>query len=191
MRYSSEWKSTVERTGRWIDFENDYKTLYPWYMESIWAVWAKMNDLGLIYRGFKVMPYSTACSTPLSNFEINDTYAPYKDWAITVTFPVKGNDDVGADGACFLAWTTTPWTLPSNLALCVHPEFDYVKVKDNKTGNIYIMLKERLCHVFPEPKKKGGKKKDSFKTLNNCLCGLLPFLSIFWTKKGVCSNVFS
>ncbi|KAJ3630000.1 hypothetical protein Zmor_028528, partial [Zophobas morio] len=124
MNISGEWKHMVERTGRWIDFENDYRTLYPSYMESCWWVFKNLYEKGLIYKGFKVMPYSTACCTPLSNFEINDTYAPHVDTAATVTFPLLGHQNV-----CFVAWTTTPWTLPSNMCLAVKPDEEYAKVK--------------------------------------------------------------
>eukprot|EP00122_Pirum_gemmata_P015454 Pgem_evm1s14443 len=83
-----------------------------------------MFEKGLVYKGFKVMPYSTACCTPLSNFEIQDTYAAYVDLACTVTFPLVEEPEVS-----FVAWTTTPWTLPSNLGLAVKAEFEYVKIK--------------------------------------------------------------
>ncbi|KAG7250364.1 hypothetical protein CRUP_031889, partial [Coryphaenoides rupestris] len=109
MRYSNEWETSVRRMGRWIDFENDYKTLYPWFMETVWWVFKQLYDKGLVYRGVKVMPFSTACNTPLSNFE---SHQNYKDESVSL-----------------IAWTTTPWTLPSNLALCVNAEFQYVKVK--------------------------------------------------------------
>lgn len=74
MRYATEWRQIVERMGRWIDFDNDYKTLYPWYMESEWWVFSELYKKGLVYRGVKVMPFSTGCSTPLSNFEAGQNY---------------------------------------------------------------------------------------------------------------------
>lgn len=73
-RYSSEWEKVIGRMGRWIDFKNDYKSMYPWFMESIWWVFKQIYDKGLIYQGFRVMPYSTGCSTPLSNFEVAQNY---------------------------------------------------------------------------------------------------------------------
>ena len=79
MRYSKEWEQIVSRLGRWIDFENDYKTMEPWYMESIWWVFKQLFEKGLVYRGFRVMPYSTACATPLSNFEANMEYKEVQD----------------------------------------------------------------------------------------------------------------
>jgi isoleucyl-tRNA synthetase len=93
-------------------------------MESVWWVFKQLFEKGLVYKGFKVMPFSTACSTSLSNFEANLNYKDVSDPAIMVSFPIVGDPD----GAAFVAWTTTPWTLPSNLALCVNASFTYVKV---------------------------------------------------------------
>ncbi|XP_058487318.1 isoleucine--tRNA ligase, cytoplasmic [Solea solea] len=143
MRYSNEWEISVTRMGRWIDFKNDYKTLYPWFMETVWWVFKQLYDKGLVYRGVKVMPFSTACSTPLSNFESNQNYKDVQDPSVIVNFPLVENQDIA-----LIAWTTTPWTLPSNLALCVNPEFLYVKVKDNTTDKTYIMMEARLGALF-------------------------------------------
>ncbi|TPX34885.1 isoleucine---tRNA ligase [Synchytrium microbalum] len=139
MRYSKEWETTVTRIGRWIDFENDYKTLDTSFMESVWWVFKQLHDKGQVYRGFRVMPYSTGVTTPLSNFEAGQNYKDVVDPAVVISFPLKTDPTVS-----FLAWTTTPWTLPSNLALCSHPEFIYVKIKDNKTGALYILMEKRL-----------------------------------------------
>lgn len=103
MRYSNEWRKIVGRMGRWIDFDNDYKTMNKDFMESVWWVFSELYKKGLVYRGFKVMPYSTACTTPLSNFEANLNYKDVSDPAIVVTFPLKDEEDVS-----FVAWTTTP-----------------------------------------------------------------------------------
>ena len=159
MRYSKEWETSVIRLGRWIDFENDYKTLDPSFMESVWWVFKQLYEKDLVYQGFKVMPYSTACTTPLSNFEVGQNYKDVQDPAVIVNFPLLGAED----GAAFVAWTTTPWTLPSNLALCVHPDFDYLKVQDPKTGKVYIVAESRLSSipgaVPQQKKKKKGKSK--------------------------------
>eukprot|EP00045_Choanoeca_perplexa_P016863 m.233311 g.233311 ORF g.233311 m.233311 type:complete len:1289 (-) comp17379_c0_seq1:2522-6388(-) len=138
MRYSEEWRYTVTRLGRWIDFDNDYKTLYPWFMESVWWVFSEIFNKGLVYRGSKVMPFSTALNTPLSNFEANLDMHEVDDPAVTVAFEMVDED------VSFLAWTTTPWTLPSNLALCVHPKFTYVKFRDTKREKTFIALKKRI-----------------------------------------------
>ncbi|XP_056128983.1 isoleucine--tRNA ligase, cytoplasmic isoform X2 [Lampris incognitus] len=143
MRYSNEWETSVRRMGRWIDFRNDYKTLYPWFMETVWWVFKQLYDKGLVYRGVKVMPFSTACNTPLSNFESNQNYKDVQDPSVIVNFPL-----VEDDGVSLIAWTTTPWTLPSNLALCVNPDLLYVRVKDNSTEKTYIMMEARLGALF-------------------------------------------
>jgi len=165
-RYTSEWETTITRLGRWIDFENDYKTMDPNFMESVWWVFRQLFDKGLVYQGYKVMPYSTACTTPLSNFEAGLNYKDVNDPAIVVTFPV-----VGKKIPFFVAWTTTPWTLPSNLALCVHPELDYVKVKDVKTGRFIYMGKSRMCQVYPEmnsKKWKPAKAAELYEIVSTC-----------------------
>ncbi|XP_056886216.1 isoleucine--tRNA ligase, cytoplasmic isoform X2 [Takifugu flavidus] len=175
MRYSNEWESSVKRMGRWIDFKNDYKTLYPWFMETVWWVFKQLYDKGLVYRGVKVMPFSTACNTPLSNFESHQNYKDVQDPSVIVNFPLVGNEEVA-----LIAWTTTPWTLPSNLALCVNPEMLYVKVKDNSTEKTYIMMEARLGALFkseseytvvdrfPGKMLKGKKYKPLFQYFSKC-----------------------
>lgn len=154
MKYQKEWEQNVKRLGRWIDMKNDYKTMDLSFMESVWYVFHELWKKDFVYRGYKVMPFSTACHTPLSNFEANLAYKDVVDPAITVAFPTLDDPNVS-----FLAWTTTPWTLPSNLALNVNPNQLYVKVKDNKTGKFYIVMKALYGSVFPEPKKKKGKEE--------------------------------
>ncbi|CAN0418732.1 unnamed protein product, partial [Hapterophycus canaliculatus] len=88
-RYSKEWERTIKRLGRWIDFENDYKTMDPWFMESVWWVFKTLVEKNLVYRGYKVMPFSTACATPLSNFEAGLNYKDVQDPAVVVAFPLK------------------------------------------------------------------------------------------------------
>lgn len=124
MKFSEEWKTTVNRIGRWIDMENDFKTMDPTFMESVWWVFKSLYEKGHVYRGFKVMPFSTGCATPLSNFEAGMNYKNVPDPEVYVLFPLTSDPAVN-----LVAWTTTPWTLPSNLALCVNSEMDYVKIK--------------------------------------------------------------
>lgn len=100
-----------------VDFKNDYKSMYPWYMESIWWIFKQLYEKGLVYQGNKVMPYSTTCNTPLSNFESGQNYKDVVDPTVTVSLPILNDKDQAA----LLIWTTTPWTLPSNLAACVNP----------------------------------------------------------------------
>ncbi|XP_058810713.1 isoleucine--tRNA ligase, cytoplasmic [Phymastichus coffea] len=143
MRYADEWKKIVGRLGRWIDFKNDYKTLYPWYMETIWWIFKQMYEKGLVYQGVKVMPFSTGCNTPLSNFESGQNYKDTVDPSVVVSFPL-----VDEPGVSMLAWTTTPWTLPSNLALCVNPNFEYVEIIEEESGKVYILLEANLGLVY-------------------------------------------
>lgn len=149
-RYVEEWEKIITRTGRWIDFRNDYKTMDLKFMESVWWVFAQLFEKGLVYRGFKVMPYSTGCKTPLSNFEANSNYKDVPDPELIVSFPIV--DD--PDKAAFLAWTTTPWTLPSNLALCVNANFVYVKVRNKYSGKVYVVAESRLSELPTEKPKQ-------------------------------------
>ncbi|KAG6092140.1 Isoleucine--tRNA ligase, cytoplasmic [Claviceps sp. LM220 group G6] len=148
MRYASEWRSTIERLGRWIDFDNDYKTMDPKFMESLWWVFKQLFEKGQVYQGHRVMPYSTVLTTALSNFEANQNYQDVTDPAIVVSFPLLDDPRVH-----LLAWTTTPWTLPAHTGLAVHPEFDYVRIHDEKSGKIFILLEHLLSTVYKDPKK--------------------------------------
>ncbi len=143
LRYTSEWEQVVNRMGRWVDFRNGYRTMDLNYMESIWWVFRTLWDKGLIYEGYKILPYCPRCSTPLSNFEANQGYAEVTDPAITVRFKAQGEENTW-----FLAWTTTPWTLPSNLALTVGPDIDYVKLRDG--GECFIMAEARAGAYYKE-----------------------------------------
>lgn len=138
-RYVNEWEKTISRLGRWVDFQNDYKTMDLPFMESVWWVFKSIWDKGLIYQGNKIVPYSPALQTALSNFEAGQNYQDIQDPAITILFRTKKDPNT-----YFAAWTTTPWTLPSNLSLCVHPEIEYVKVKDLEKNIFIIMAKARL-----------------------------------------------
>jgi isoleucyl-tRNA synthetase len=130
LRYTSEWEAYVTRQARWVDFDNDYKTLDLDYMESVMWAFKSLWDKGLIYEGFRVLWYCMRCETPLSATEtkMDDVYRPRQDPAVTVGLRVH-SDRAELDGARALVWTTTPWTLPSNMAAAVHPDVDYVVVK--------------------------------------------------------------
>lgn len=137
-RYVKEWRKTITRVGRWVDFDHDYKTMDPWFMESVWWVVQQLWEKGLVYQGVKVVPVSTALGTVLSNFEAGQNYQEVQDPAVTVLLELE-------DGSGHLAiWTTTPWTLPSNLAVCVHPELDYVKVRDAERDVVFWLAEGRL-----------------------------------------------
>ena len=137
-RYVAEWRKTITRLGRWVDFDDDYKTMDVWYMESVWWVVKQLWDKGLIYQGMKVMPVSTALETVLANFEAGQNYVDVQDPAITVLFKLEDED------AYLSAWTTTPWTLPSNLAVCVGADIDYVKVTDAEVDKTFYLAEARL-----------------------------------------------
>ncbi len=141
LRYTEEWRQIVTRMGRWVDFDHDYKTMDLPYMESIWWVFKALWDKDLIYEGRKVLPYCPRCATPLSNFETNQGYEETQDPAITVRFALETEPNTW-----ILAWTTTPWTLPSNLALAVGPDIPYVRVRDK--NDIYILARDRLSIYY-------------------------------------------
>jgi isoleucyl-tRNA synthetase len=157
-RYTGEWETVVTRLGRWIDFKNDYRTMDVNFMESVWWVFKTLFDKGLVYRGYKVMPYSTACATPLSNFEAGLNYKDVSDPAVVVSFPL-----VDEPATSLVAWTTTPWTLPSNLALCINEQLTYVKVRAVSEQKVYIVAEARLVQLFPilgsKKFKKGSESK--------------------------------
>jgi isoleucyl-tRNA synthetase len=168
LRYVKEWRTIMTRAGRWVDFDHDYKTMDPDYMESIWWVVKSLWDKGLIYEGHYILPYCPRCSTVLSNHELAlGGYKDVHDPAITLRFKlvaVPASAPAGladalrlAEGRTyFLAWTTTPWTLPSNLALCLGPDIDYVLVNDTGAdgkSERYILAESRLPAYYKEPAK--------------------------------------
>ena len=137
LRYTEEWERIVGRMGRFVDFKGGYRTMDTSYMESIWWVFRQLWDKGLIYEGNRILPYCPRCSTPLSNFEANQGYKDVTDPAVSVRF--KAADE---QNTYFVAWTTTPWTLPSNLALAVGADIDYVKIADG--DDFYIIAESRI-----------------------------------------------
>ncbi len=148
LRYTAEWREVVRRMGRWVDFDNDYKTMDRPFMESVWWVFRALWDKGLVYQGHKVMPYSWRLGTPLSNFEANMDYRRVQDPALTVRFGIVDAGATGLSdlvGASLLAWTTTPWTLPSNVALCVGPDIPYALVeRDDERLLLAEPLREKV-----------------------------------------------
>jgi isoleucyl-tRNA synthetase len=143
LRYTAEWREIVTRMGRWVDFEHGYRTMDRDYMESIWWVFRTLWEKDLIYEGNRILPYCPRCSTPLSNFEANQGYLEVTDPAITVKFRCLNEANTW-----FLAWTTTPWTLPSNLALAVGADIDYVKVRDGE--DFFILAESRVAAYYSE-----------------------------------------
>ncbi len=136
--YAKEWKKTVRRMGKWIDFDNAYKTMDNDYMESVWHIFKKLYDEKYIYEGKKVLMYCPRCETPLANAEIamDNSYKDVTEKSATVKFKLKG------ENTCVLAWTTTPWTLIGNVALAVNPKHDYVEV--SVKGESLVLEKNTL-----------------------------------------------
>ncbi len=131
-KYKGMWEDFSHTVGFWADMEHPYVTYHNDFIESEWWALKQIWNKGLLYKGFKIVPYCPRCGTPLSSHEVAQGYKDVKERSAIVRFKVKGED------AYFLAWTTTPWTLPSNVALCVNPEETYVKVKA-ADGHIYYM----------------------------------------------------
>lgn len=175
MRYATEWRRTVGRLGRWIDMDNDYKTMYPEFMESVWWAFKELYKKDSVYRGLRVMPYSTGLTTPLSNFEAQQNYKDVNDPAVTIGFPL-----VDDENTWLVAWTTTPWTLPSNIALAVNPDFEYVKIYDEEKQKHFIMLEELLKTLYKKP--AAAKYKVVEKIKGSQLAGLkyVPLYNYFY-----------
>ncbi len=175
--YVNEWRKTVTRMGRWVDFDNDYKTMNTDFMESIWWVFKQLWEQGRVYKSHRIMPYSWKLSTPLSNFEAGNNYKDVQDPAVTVRTKALSAKDSALAGLIageatvyLLVWTTTPWTLPENLMICAGASIDYVAVRDldDEARAVYIMAKERVAHIFKDESKreivlefKGSALKDA------------------------------
>lgn len=141
LKYTKEWRDTIERLGRFVDMDHDYRTMDPEFMESVWWVFKTLYDKGLIYEGKKAMHVCPRCVTPLSNFEVTLGYKEIEDVAVTWKFKV-----VGQDNTYLLAWTTTPWSTPGTTGLTVGPNYTYVKVQ--VAGEILYLVKDRLEAVL-------------------------------------------
>lgn len=148
LRYDADWKKMIPRIGRWVDMDKSYKTMDATYSESIWWAFKTLYDKKLIYKGFKSMHMCPRCETTLSNNEVAEGYKDVTDISITVKFEL-----VDEPGTYVLAWTTTPWTLPGNVALAINPDFEYLKIKSTTndqqpTTENYIVAKERIEELF-------------------------------------------
>lgn len=146
LHYAKEWQGTITRLGRWVDWNEQYRTMDRSYMESVWWVFSELHKRGYVYRSHKVVPYSWRITAVLSNFEANQNYKMAQDPSVYVRFKIKDKNEY------FLAWTTTPWTLISNLALAAGPDIDYVKVKHLEDGAVYWLAEARVDAVFKKPK---------------------------------------
>ena len=151
MKYSTEWKTIMNRLGRWVDFDNDYKTMDFDFMNSVWWVFGELNKKGLIYPSYRVMPYSVACKTPLSNFETQQNYQEVEDTTVYVKFKLDTN-------RYLLVWTTTPWTLPSNLLIAINKNINYTILEDE--NNDYLIMASNLVDKLINQSKKNLKVID-------------------------------
>ena len=149
LRYAEEWKKTIRRIGRWVDMENDYKTMDPDYMETIWWVFKSLWDKKLVYKGYKAMHICPRCGTTLSNFEVTQNYKDIKDLSATVKFELEDEP-----GTFVLAWTTTPWTLIGNVALAVNESIKYQILSIKGDNEKYIVAKERVEDIFKDKEFK-------------------------------------
>lgn len=145
--YADEWKRIVSRLGRWVDMENDYKTMDPDFMESVWWVFKSLYEKGYLYEGHKSMHICPRCETTLSNIEVSQNYQDIKDLSLTSKFEL-----VDEPGTYVLAWTTTPWTLPGNVALAVGEDLNYVKVEFE--GKKFILVKDLIEKYFTDKEFK-------------------------------------
>lgn len=166
LKYAGEWKKTIRRIGRWVDMENDYKTMDPEYMESVWWVFRQLWDRNLIYKGYKAMHVCPRCSTTLSNFEVTQGYKDVKDLSVTAKFKVVEGalsklEFMNVKGPVYmLAWTTTPWTLPGNVLLALGHDIEYVLVSVEGEDGYYIVARERVEAVFKDKQwKEEGRYK--------------------------------
>ena len=144
-KYTSEWKEMSDRVGYWCDMDNPYVTYHDNYIESEWWALKEIHKKGLLYKGHKIVPYCPRCGTALSSHEVAQGYKDVKQTTAFVKFKVKGEEN-----KYVLAWTTTPWTLPSNVALCMHPDYDYVEVQMDENGEKYILAEGLLKSVLGE-----------------------------------------
>ena len=183
-KYVSMWEDMTDQIGYWVDMENPYVTYHDDYIESEWWALKQMWDKGLLYQGHKVMPYCPRCGTALSSHEVAQGYKDVQDLTCTCKFKVKGEENV-----YFLAWTTTPWTLPSNLALCINKAYTYAYVKSPKpiidgkmqeegTEEIYILAKDLIDSVLKDIPYEIIKEVKGSELLGIKYEQLLPFAKV-------------
>lgn len=148
--FEDKWREFTERMGYWLDLDNPYMTLNKDYIESIWWSLKELNSKGLLYKGFRVAPYCPKDGTTLSNAEVSEGYKDIQDPSIYLTFDLKEPDALGLpEGSAFLVWTTTPWTIPYNVGVAIHPEFEYVAAKD-EAGKVVILAASLKNKVLGE-----------------------------------------
>lgn len=188
-RYTKEWRQTVERSGRWVDMDNDYRTMDPSYMESIWWACKNVHAKGLMYESHKPMHVCPRCVTPLSNFEVTQGYKDVTDHSAIVKFALEDGSKAKTktakakqEKAYLLAWTTTPWTLPGNLFLAVNPDVSYTKVLHE--GAAYIVASDLVETVFAKKEYAvDGKPFSGKKLVGKAYAPLFPYFAERYAKK--------
>lgn len=166
-KYKGEWEKMSDRVGYWVDMETPYITYDDNYIESVWWSLKKVFEAGLLYKGHKIVPYCPRCGTALSSHEVAQGYKNVKEKSVFVKFRVKGEENT-----YFLAWTTTPWTLPSNVALCMNPKEDYVKILAN--GEYYILAEALVASLFEEYETVDRKKGADYEK-----CEYIPLFDFY------------
>ncbi len=154
LEYAGAWEKVIERIGRWADMKNSYKTMDNEYIESVWWAFKKLWEKEYIYEGEKILMYCPRCMTPLAKAEIamDNSYKNIKEDSVVIKFKLK-NEKIKEDKIYALAWTTTPWTLPSNLALTVNPKLTYLYIKDNSDKNVYLLAKEVVKNFYKDKRE--------------------------------------
>lgn len=163
--YLEQWEELTRRMGYWINLKDAYVTFHNEYIESVWWALKKFFEAGLIYKGFKIQPFCPICESPLSSHEVAQGYQELKEPSIYVKFKVKSEKFPNAD---FLVWTTTPWTLPSNVALCVNPKEEYVLLETNKGDRLILAKKLISGKLFPEDAKSEAPAYKIIESFKGC-----------------------
>jgi isoleucyl-tRNA synthetase len=188
-KYLQEWEDLTRRMGYWIDLKDAYVTYRNEYIESVWWSLKKFFDAGLIYRGYKIQPYCPRCETPLSTHEVAQGYEDVKDPSVYVVFKIKEGQIAGGeslDGYSFLVWTTTPWTLISNVALAVGPNITYAKIRFKDTGEKIIFAKDRIEIIKEEYELLGEISGKELENINyeQLMPYVQPELKAFYVTHG-------
>ncbi|MEA2098358.1 MAG: class I tRNA ligase family protein, partial [Patescibacteria group bacterium] len=190
LRYADEWKKFIPRIGRWVDMENDYRTMDWKYTESIWWVFSELYKKGLVYEGYKPMHICPRCETTLSNFEVTQGYKDITDLSATVKFKLRAGQKIGGfdagENTFVLAWTTTPWTLPGNVALAVGNSIKYQVVSIKGESSFYVLAKDRVEEILEDKEFEVLSEIDSKE-----LVGLEyePLFNYYANKRGLASSV--
>ena len=151
LTYDQDWRHYISKIGRWVDWKGGYKTMDNNYIESVWWAFKQLYEKGYLYEGEKILMYCPRCSTPLAKSEIqqDNSYKNIKDITVTVKFKLSPSSVIGHQSSVYaIAWTTTPWTIPSNLALTVNPELEYAFVKDKSDNNTYVMARDLISKFY-------------------------------------------